>query len=113
VLLLARDPQCRALLLEIIGRRRRVTVCETPAEARERLRTEHYALVLITNFDVGPFQAIEIVEADRDYTVLFLTGYMDDRLREECRRRSIPWLPALTLVAELQRELRIALEDVT
>lgn len=113
VLLLAWDRQLRVLLLEIIGSRRRVTVCDTPAEARERLRTEHYALVLVTNFGVGPFQAVEIIPADRDYTVLFLTGYLDARLDEECRRRNIVPLLAPFKPAELQRELRIALEDVT
>jgi hypothetical protein len=90
VLLLANDASLRELMLGCLGRCR-TTACGTPAEARKLLRVARYALVLITNFGVGPFHAVEVIPADRDYAVLFLTGYMDARLASLCRDRSVPW----------------------
>lgn len=112
MLLLAADPGARELMLDVLGDRD-VTVCETPAQARARIRATHYVLVIVTNFGVRPFEAVEIIPAERDYTVMFLTGHMDDRLREQCRERRISWWPVPMEPREIWRELRLALEDVT
>jgi hypothetical protein len=112
VLLLVGDAQLREFVLRVL-RNRRTTICKTPAEARERLRVGRYALVVITNFGIGPFHAVEVIPADRDYPALFLTGYMDDWLSAFCRDREIPWRQAPVRLDDLRRELRIALEDLT
>ena len=43
-----------------------------------------YGFVLATNFGVPARDAIGVVPAERDYPVLFLTGYVTEQIEKEC-----------------------------
>ena len=47
----------------------------------------------------------------RDYLVLFVTGYLDAGLEQECRVKGIAWVQVPASIDEMRRELRIALDD--
>ena len=68
--------------------------------------------MVITNFGVGPWQAVAAIPAKRDYPAMFLSGYVDAAIEKDCMLKQIPWFPAPIKADELQRELRIALDEV-
>ncbi len=110
VLLLVADATLRDLMAGMLERHR-TTICTGPAEAREHLTRRRYDLVVITNFGIAPWAAVQVVPRSRDYPVLFFTGYLDAALAQECRARRIPWVQVPAPIADMRRELRIALDD--
>lgn len=98
-------------MLRFLGRHR-VTVAASPEEASLLLAARRYDFVLTTNFGVPAGQAIAIVPAERDYPVLFLTGFVTDQIAQECVEKSVPSLRVPEALDVLRGMLRLALEDL-
>jgi CheY-like chemotaxis protein len=110
VLLLVADTALLELMADILDRHR-TTVCACPGQARKLLAEHRYDLVVVTNFGISPWAAVRIIPARRDYPVLFVTGYLDAGLEQECRAKGIAWVQVPASIDEMRRELRIALDD--
>ena len=110
VLVLVADPRGRVYLSSVLERHR-VTLATTADEAAALLRREQYSLVIVTNLGLPPWLALDAIETQRDYPVLFLTGYVDPVIESICRAKEIPWLRSPDEISSLPGELRVALED--
>jgi hypothetical protein len=88
-----------------------VEVVNSPEDLRERLKQGSFPLVIVTNFGLGPWQAIDCVPAERGFPVLFLTGHFDGRLAHDCAVKRIPVHRVPIKPQALFRELRLALDD--
>lgn len=110
VLVLVNDRTCEEFLLEFLGDWP-VEAISSPEDLRERLRQGSFPLVIVTNFGLGPWQAIECVPAERGFPVLFLTGHLDGRLARDCAVKRIPVHQLPIEPRALFRELRLALDD--
>jgi len=110
VLVLVNDRTCEEFLLEFLGDWP-VEAVSSPEDLRERLRRGSFPLVIVTNFGLGPWQAIECVPAERGFPVLFLTGHLDGRLARDCAVKRIPAHQLPIEPQALFRELRLALDD--
>jgi hypothetical protein len=111
ILLLAADPGARDLVLRFLGRHR-VTVAAAPEEAALLLAARRYGFFLTTNFGVPAGEAIAVVPAERDYPVLFLTGFVTEQIERECVEKSVPSLLVPEALDVLRGMLRLALEDL-
>ncbi len=92
ILLLASDPSLLRLL-EFLPRHS-VTVVHSPEEVPAAVERRRFALVVIMNFGVGPWQAFAAIPAKRDYPAMFLSGYVDAAIEKDCALKQIPWFPA-------------------
>ena len=110
VLVLVDDRNCEEFLLAFLGDWP-VEVVNLPEDLRERLKQGSFPLVIVTNFGVGPWQAIDCVPAERGFPVLFLTGNLDGRLAHDCAVKRIPVHRVPIEPQALFRELRLALDD--
>ncbi len=110
VLVLVNDRTCEEFLLEFLGDWP-VEAISSPEDLRERLMQGSFPLVIVTNFGLGPWQAIECVPAERGFPVLFLTGHLDGRLARDCAVKRIPVHQLPIEPRALFRELRLALDD--
>ena len=110
VLVLVNDRNCEAFLLAFLGDWP-IEVVGSPEELRERLKQGSFPLVIVTNFGVGPWQAIDCVPAERGFPVLVLTGHFDQRLANDCAAKRIPVHRVPIESQALFRELRLALDD--
>ena len=110
VLVLVDDRTCEEFLLEFLGDWP-VEAVSSPEDLWERLRQGSFPLVIVTNFGVGPWQAVDCVPAERGFPVLFLTGHLDQRLARDCAVKRIPVHRVPIEPEALFRELRIALDD--
>ena len=71
-----------------------------------------YALVIVTNFGIGPADAVSLIPERRDYPALFLTGHLDESVKATCRAKNLPYYTVPIAPGALQRELRLALDEV-
>ncbi len=110
VLLVADDKCLRDLMLHCL-QNQSVTVASSAEEAQELLGVDRYALVIMTNFGIPPLVALSVVLERRDYPVLFLTGYMDEAVKDICLRKKIHWRTVPIETGTLLRELRLALDE--
>jgi len=110
VLVLVDDRNGEEFLLEFLGDWP-VEAVNSPEELRERLKQGSFPLVIVTNFGVRPWQAIDCVPAERGFPVLFLTGHLDGRLARDCAVKRIPVHRVPIQPQALFRELRLALDD--
>ena len=110
VLMLVDDQNCEEFLREFLGDWP-VEAVSSPEDLRERLEQGSFPLVIVTNFGVRPWQAIDCVPAERGFPVLFLTGHLDRRLARDCAAKRIPVHRAPIEPRALFRELRLALDD--
>jgi CheY-like chemotaxis protein len=110
VLLLVNDAQLEELLLSFL-QGWQAAIVRSPAALRDRLARARYPLVIVTNFGLSPLQAVEAVPAERDFPVLFLTGYVDDDLARQCAAKRLPACRVPIDPPDLLRELRLALDD--
>jgi CheY-like chemotaxis protein len=111
ILLLVNDGELREFMLEFL-QHHRTTVATSTAEARSLLQTGRYALVIVTNFGIGPSDAVSAIPEGRDYPALFLTGYLDESVEATCRAKKLPVRRVPIAPGTLQRELRLALDEV-
>jgi DNA-binding response OmpR family regulator len=110
VLVLANESVLCAWLYQFLPRHN-ITLATSPEAARQLLSGRRYALVIITNFGLSPWDAAAVIPETRDYPVLFLTSLMDENLQCVCQRKGIAWKTGPFAEANLRRELRVALED--
>jgi hypothetical protein len=91
VLLVAADRHARALVVQAIDAtgRVRLTVAESPGEARTLLNAHRYGLVIATNLGIPPWLAIDVVPVDRQYEAMFIGGYWEDDFVRECEVRRL------------------------
>ena len=68
--------------------------------------------MLITNFGVSPWGAVSVIPVDRDYPVLFLSGFVEDAIVRVCEAKRIAWRKAPIEIPSLRRELRLALDEL-
>jgi hypothetical protein len=108
--LLASDPGGRKYLSSMLTQHR-VTLAATPNEAAALLGREEFSLVVITNLGLTPSMALDVIETERDYPVLFLSGHTDSVIESICLTKQIPWLRLPVEIPSLLGELRVALED--
>lgn len=88
-----------------------LTIVASPEQAAALLASDHYALVVLTNFGIGPREAVTMIPDRRDYTVFFLTGHVDSSIEAVCRSKQIHYRTMPIAPDVLRRELRIALDD--
>jgi hypothetical protein len=93
ILLLVGDRPCRDLLLRLLGEAD-VTVVTHPPEVPTLVAAHRYGLVIVTNFGESPWEAIDVVPAERDWPALFLSGHWDKELEAICALKRLPRLPA-------------------
>ena len=110
ILLLASDNPGRAYVAGML-KQHRVTPAGTAEEAATLLGREQFSLVIITNFGLPPWIALDLINTQRDYPVLFLSGHMDSTIESICLAKQIPWLHLPDDIPSLPGELRVALED--
>ena len=110
VLVLVDDRHGEEFLLAFLGDWP-VEAVSSPEDLRERLKQGSFSLVIVTNFGVRPWQAIDCVPAERAFPVLFLTGHLDARLAHDCAAKRIPVHRVPIEPRALFRELRLALDD--
>ncbi len=110
VLVLVDDRTCEEFLREFLGDWP-VEAIDSPEDLLERLKQGNFPLVIVTNFGVRPWQAIDCVPAERGFPVLFLTGHLDGRLARHCAVKRIPMHRVPIEPQVLFRELRLALDD--
>lgn len=111
ILVLVADPGGREYLSSVL-QRYRVTLSARPDEVADLLRRQRYSLVIITNLGLPPWLALEAIEAERDFPVLFLSGHVDAGIESICLQKRIPWLRVPDELKSLPHELRVALEDL-
>lgn len=115
ILLLVNDPPLRHLIAAALIYwlpAHALTIVTSPAEAAGRLAARRYALVVLTNWGVVPRAAVDVVPADRQYPVIFLTGFRDQEIEHECKAKAIPYLLTPLETPSLRQELRLALGDL-
>ena len=91
----------------------RVAIASTPREAERLLASFTYRLVIVTNLGILAKQAVSVIPIDHAYPVLFLSGYFDLQLQEECARKQIRHLQLPFVVAELRQAVVDALAERT
>ena len=91
VLLIAADRHSRALVVQAIDAAScaRLTVAESPGEARTLLNAHRYGLVIATNLGIPPWLSIDVIPIDRSYEAMFIGGYWEDDFVGECERRRL------------------------
>jgi len=91
VLLVAADPPARALVAQAIDAvgHTRLTIADSPGEARTLLNAHRYGLVIPTNLVIPPWLSIDVIPVDRTYEAMFLSGHWDDGLVRECEVRRL------------------------
>jgi hypothetical protein len=87
-------------------------IAASPPEATALLAAHRYGLVLVTNFGLRPDEALAAIPARRDYSVLFLTGHITDRIKKACVENAIPMLRIPEAIDLLRGEIRLVLEDL-
>jgi hypothetical protein len=106
ILLLVDDDICRELLLDVLGSDVPVTVATTTLEARWLLGgAVAYRLVIVTSFGLPAEAALSVIPADQAWVTLFISGPLDERLRQECQRKGVRCLEAPFGVEQLREEL--------
>lgn len=110
VLVLVNDRNCEDFLLSFLEGWP-VERVSSPDHLRERLEHETFPLVIVTNFGLGPWQAVDAVPVERGFPVMFLTGHLDGRLARECAAKRIPVHRVPIEPTALIRELKLALDD--
>jgi hypothetical protein len=111
VLSLVGDELSRELILAVLGTDYRVTIANTPREAERLLASLDYQLVIVTNLGIPPKQAVSVIPLHHAYPVLFLSGYCDRELQEECARKRIRHMALPFAVAELRQEVVDTLDE--
>ena len=111
ILLLVNDRQLRDFMLHFLQNHRTTVPTSTP-QAELLLQRNRYALVIVTNFGIPPSDAVSVIQERRDYPALFLTGNLDGSLEATCRAKDLPYSMVPIDPGALQRELRLALDDV-
>jgi prepilin signal peptidase PulO-like enzyme (type II secretory pathway) len=91
VLLVAADRHARALVAQAIDAvgHTRLTVADSPGEARTLLNAHRYGLVIATNLGIPPRLSIDVIPIDRTYEAMFISGHWDDELVRECELRRL------------------------
>lgn len=113
VLSLVGDELSCELILAVLGADYRVTIASTPREAERLLVSLDYRLVIVTNLGILPKQAVSVIPINHVYPVLFLSGYFDRQLQEECARKRIRHMALPFAVAELRQAVVDALDERT
>ena len=111
ILLLVNDRQLRDFMLHFL-QNHLTTVATSTAQAELLLERNRYALVIVTNFGIRPSDAVSVIQERRDYPALFLTGNLDASLEATWRAKDLPYSMVPIDPGALQRELRLALDDV-
>lgn len=112
ILLLSNDVRLSNFVRDFL-RNHRVTVASSTDQAKSLLRNTRYGLVIVTNFGIGALDAVSAIPERRDYPVLLLTGYLDESLKVLCTSKNIPWRMVPITPGSFQREIRIALDDLS
>jgi prepilin signal peptidase PulO-like enzyme (type II secretory pathway) len=91
VLLVAADRHARALVAQAIDAvgHTRLTVADSPGEARTLLNAHRYGLVIATNLGIPPRLSIDVIPIDRTFEAMFISGHWDDDLVRECELRRL------------------------
>lgn len=91
VLLIAADRQARALVTQAIDAagHTRLTVAESPGEARTLLNAHRYGLVIASNLGISPWLSIDVIPIDRTYEAMFISGHWDEDILRECEVRGL------------------------
>ena len=105
------DGQLREFMLAFL-QNHHTTVATSTAKARVLLQRNRYALVIVTNFGIGPADAVSVIEERRDYPALFLTGHLDESVEAACQVKNLPYHKVPIDPGALERELRLALDEV-
>ena len=111
ILLLVDDDLLREFMLAFL-QNHHTTVATSAAEARSLLQRNRYALVIVTNFGIGPADAVSVIQEVRDYPALFLSGNLDESVETTCQAKNLPCYKVPIAPGALQRELRLALDDL-
>ena len=114
VLLVAADRHSRALVVQAIDAtgRARLTVAESPGEARILLNAYRYGLVIATNLGIPPWLSIDVIPVDRSYEAMFIGGYWEDDFVRECGRRRLHCVRVPCASDTLREEIAKALSSV-
>ena len=111
VLSLVGDELSRELILAVLDTDYRVTIASTPREAERLLASFDYRLVIVTSLGIPPKQAVSVIPIHHAYPVLFLSGYCDRELQEECARKRIRHMALPFAVAGLRQAVVDALDE--
>jgi hypothetical protein len=111
VLVVARSDRLRDLVVDSFGSWP-VHLAGSAEAAAAALGHQRFALVVVTNFGLGPLAAINAVPAVRTFPALYLGGVVNATVREACQLRRIPIKTVPIPLSELHREIRLALDAI-
>jgi hypothetical protein len=80
-------------------------------EVPAKLAMQSCSLVIVTNLELPPSDAVAVVPTVRDYPVLFLKGHVDSLIESTCATKNIPIREVPIDGEALRREFRLALDD--